>query len=709
MFQYPDFGDVMLSSRRHLFVIALLALGSRVDAQAPAKRPLAIEDYYRLKTVSAPELSPDGRWVAFTVGTRIEENNGMLSEVWVVPFDASAPARRVSPERANTVAPSWTSDGHLRFITGGRTLTVEPTNPERVDSSASPGGRGGRGGAVAPQTSPDGKWVASVRDTPPPARARAYASDFEKRHDERFKGVQYDWMEFHRDGGPFPLPNATDPQVNPPQEIFIAATGDDDKSARQLTRLAVRPAGLQWSPDGSTLLFSVDSAYRNEHVYGRTDIFTATLDGKVKRLTPSTEFDYNGARYSPDGKWILASRQLSTDAIIAKKMTHGAAVELVVLPANGGAERVLTADWDYIPTNAQWSPDGQFVYFVGGVGGTEHLFRVPVSGGAVQQVTNGQRRLAGFSFDKTFSKMSYSIGTFEAPSELWGANIDGSGEHQLTHVNDDLVAELALSRAERLQFKSADGTPVEGWVTFPSGYRAGSKYPLVVSNHGGPHSAIEYGLNFKNQYLAANGYFVLEVNFRSSTNYGEKFLWATWGAWGTKDGQDVMAGIDHVIAKYPIDRSKVATIGHSYGGFMTNWLITQYPDRFAAAIPGAGIVNWTSDYGNADIPRTKETEFFGGPWDAKAREIMIKQSPLTYANRAKTPTLFINGEVDQRVPVSEAQQMFVALKKHGVPAKLIQYAGQPHGIAGSWNIVHRMLNEREWLDRWMKEPGTPLP
>jgi dipeptidyl aminopeptidase/acylaminoacyl peptidase len=446
------------------------AVGSRADSQAPAGRALAIEDYYRFKTVSAPELSPDGRWVAFTVGTRIEETNGLLSEVWVVPFDASAPARRVSPERANTVAPSWTSDGRLRFTTGGRTLTVEPSNPERVDSSTVRAGRG------APQTSPDGKWVASVRDTPPPVRSRVYASDFEKRHDERFKGVQYDWMEFHRDGGPFPLPNATDPQVNPPQEVFIAATGDDEKSARQLTHLAVRPVGLQWSPDGTTLLFSVDSAYRNEHVYGRTDIFTATLDGKVRRLTPSTEFDYNGARYSPDGKWILASRQLSTDAIIAKKMTHGAAVELVVLPANGGAERVLTADWDYIRRMRSGVRTGRFVYFVGGVGGTEHLFRVPVIGGAVLQVTSGQRRLAGFSFDKTFTKMSYSVGTFDAPSELWGANVDGSGEHQLTHVNDDLVAELALSRAERLQFKSADGTPVEGWLTFPSGYRAGSKY-----------------------------------------------------------------------------------------------------------------------------------------------------------------------------------------------------------------------------------------
>ena len=167
-----------------------------------------------------------------------------------------------------------------------------------------------------------------------------------------------------------------------------------------------------------------------------------------------------------------------------------------------------------------------------------------------------------------------------------------------------------------------------------------------------------------------------------------------------------MAGVDHVIAHYPVDRARVATIGHSYGGFMSNWLITQYPDRFAAAAVGAGIANWVSDYGTADVARTKETEFFGTPWDPAAREIMMRQSPLIYADRVKAATLFINGEVDQRVPYSEAEQMYVALKKNGVPAKVIQYAGQPHGIAGSWNQVHRMINEMHWMDRWLKHGGV---
>jgi dienelactone hydrolase len=175
------------------------------------------------------------------------------------------------------------------------------------------------------------------------------------------------------------------------------------------------------------------------------------------------------------------------------------------------------------------------------------------------------------------------------------------------------------------------------------------------------HSAVGYSFDFKNQYLAANGYFVLTVNFRSSTGYGEKFLWGTWGAWGDRDGEDVVAGIDYVISRYPIDRNRVATIGHSYGGFMSNWLIVRYPDRFAAAAVGAGIVNWVSDYGTADIAVTKETEFFGKPWEEEARNIMIRQSPLTYAGKAKAATLFIHGEVDQRVPYSEAEQMYVAL------------------------------------------------
>jgi dipeptidyl aminopeptidase/acylaminoacyl peptidase len=677
-------------------------------ASAQAGRPLAIEDFYKINTVAAPSISPDARWVAFTVSTRVEENNGTQSDVWLVPADGSAPARKVSGA-ASATNPRWTDDGRLQFAAGAQTITIDPRTPDRPDTTVTqagaPAGRGGGGGrgGIRRSTipSPDGKWIATIRDFPPPARVATYASDFEKRHEERFKGVEFDWMDFHRDAQPFPVPNRKDPQLNPPQEIVVGVAGGG--AEKQLTSLGLRPADVQWSRDGSTILFTADSLYRQERSYGRNEIWTVTIDAKLTRLTPNVDYGYTGAAYSPDGRWILTTRDFTSDMVIAKHLDHGGPVDLVVIPASGGKEINLTADWDYLPSNPRWSPDGKYVYFTGGIGGTTHLFRVSPNGGAVEQVTRGERRLGDLGFDKDFTKIVYTVGVNERPSEVFVANIDGSNERQLSHVHDAFVSEVALTRSERVQYKSADGTPIEGWLTLPFGYKpGGGPYPLVVSNHGGPHSAIEYGFNFKNQYLAANGYFVLEVNFRSSTGYGEKFLWGTWGAWGTKDGQDVMSGIDYVIGKYPIDRARVATIGHSYGGFMTNWLITQYESRFAAAASGAGIANWTSDYANSDIPRTKETEFWGPPSDPKARETMIKQSPITYANRIRTPTLFINGEIDHRVPFSENEQLYVAIKKNGVPAKMIQYAGQPHGIAGSWNNVHRMLNERAWFDKYVK-------
>lgn len=690
-------------------VAASLAAAPLAAQAAPAQtktagRPLAIEDWYRIKNLGGPALSPDGKWVAFTLVTRVEATNVDSSEVWLVPADGSAAERRVSPAGAFAASPEWLGDGKLRFGGAGRSWTLDPLAPEPVvdqppEVPSIPRGRGNL-------LSPGGKWIAQVRNTPPPAQPRTYPSEFERRHEERFRGVEFDWLEFQRDGAPFPVPNTADPAVSPPQEIFLIPGGANEQ--RQLTRLGLRPQGVQWSPDASTLLFTADSSYRDERRYDHNQIWSVALDGTVRRHSPDLDVNYTNASYSPDGRWILYTRQLSTDAVIARHLDNGGPTDLAVIPAAGGPERLLTADWDYLPSGARWSPDGKDVYFTGGVGGTNHLFRVSPAGGALEQVTTGQRRLANLSFDSAMTRMAFLVGKMESPAEISLAGIDGKNERQLTHLQDTFTRDVALTKPERVLFPSQDGTRIEGWLYAPAGFRpGGGPYPLIVFSHGGPHAAIGYGFDFKLQYFAANGYFVLTTNFRSSTGYGEKFLWATWGGWGDKDGEDVMAGVDYAIARYPIDPKRVGTVGHSYGGFMSNWLITQYPDRFAAAAVGAGIVNWVSDYGTADIARTKETEFYGTPWDSAARALMIRQSPLTYANRVKAATLFINGELDQRVPYSEAEQMFVALKKNGIPAKVIQYAGQPHGIAGSWNNVHRMLNELHWLDRYLKPAGSP--
>jgi dipeptidyl aminopeptidase/acylaminoacyl peptidase len=698
-----------------LSLFVLFAPAPQAQQAQRSGRALTIEDYYRIQTIGNHAISPDSRWVAFTVTTRAEEPdaNSSRTETWLVPADGSAEARRIQHQGRDVSNPGWADDGWLQYSIGGERWKVDPASagaaPQQMRSVAATGRGGGRGGPSA-AASPDGKWEAVIVNKAQETAPITYASEFEKRHQERFKGAIFDWKDFQRDGAAFPVPN---PTAQPSQQIALRARTSDLPNSRTselpaadvkvLVDQDLRPSNLAWHPNGSVIAFTADPDWRNELRYASPDLWTVTADGKVTRLT-NDGFVYGGLSYSPDGKYLAYSRTFGTDMIIEKRLNHGGPEDLYVRPALSSGEPInLTANWDLDPGPTRWSPDGRFLYFSAAIGGENHLFRVSVPGGQVEQVTRGPRRVNGIVFDKAFTKIVYTVGLMEAPADLYSANIDGSNERRLTNVHKGLVDEIGFSKAERLRWSSRDGTQIEGWLTFPHGYDAAKgPYPLIVTSHGGPHAATGYVFDFKDQFFAANGYFVFDTNFRSSTGYGDAFKWATWGAWGQKDGEDVMSGIDYVVKRYPIDAKRVGHTGHSYGGFMTNWLITQYPDRFAAAISGAGISNWISDYGTADIYRTKETEFFGTPWDKEARERMIRQSPITYAGQVKTPTLFVHGEVDQRVPYEEGEQMYFALKRRGIPAKMIQYEGQPHGIGGNWNNVHRMINELQWWEKYLK-------
>ena len=673
-----------------------VALACAVSVTAQRGRALMVEDYYHVQTVGNPLISPDGHWVVFSVSSRVEQDNSTRTEVLVAPSNGSTAPRRVLHYGRDISDPSWGDDNRLQY-----TVDRQPWTVNVADAAGSPEKHTPLpSGAVR---SADGKWLALAKDKAQPQVTPTYASEFEKRHEERFKGLTFDWKDFQRDGQPLPAPNL---RARPAAQLTVQSAGGGD--AKVLVDADIRPTNIAWHPNGALLAFIADPDWRDELKYESPDLWTVTTDGDVTRVTDD-DYVYGSADFSPDGRWLSFVRTFGTDMIIQQKLNHGGPRDLYVRAVSGGEPINLTATWDLEPGGPMWSPDSRFVYFTASIGGELHLFRVtPSAGAAVEQVTRGERRLNGVSIDRAFKTIAYTVGRHDAPPDVFTASIDGSGERRVSDVHARLTADIAFSKTDRLGWASHDGTQIEGWLTYPHGYdRSKGPYPLIVNSHGGPHAVVGYSFDFKKQFFAANGYFVLDTNFRSSTGYGDAFKWATWGEWGTKDGQDVVSGIDHVIKNYPIDDRRVGHIGHSYGGFMGNWLITQYPDRFAAAVVGAGISNWISDYGTADIYRTKETEFFGPPWEKDARDRMIAQSPITHAGRVKTPTLFVHGEVDHRVPFEEGEQMYFALRRRGIPAKMIQYEGQYHSISGHWNNVHRLINELRWFNQYLGVQAPP--
>ena len=682
---------------------AVLVFAAMASAHAAGKGALQLPDYYRVMTLQSPAISPDGRRVAF-VRTHINEAaNRRQEEIWLSVVDGSEPPSRIADAESNASSPRWSWDGKLLAYSsrpGGGTRGSQDEGASirflRMDQPGTaafeiPGVQG------ASIFSPDNRWIAFTKKIPAPKPEPRDATEWERLIHERFKGKAYDWMNIRFDQRGY-LPDPRDPSATPPEELFIVPR--EGGLPRQLTHTGVSVKSPTWRPDSGALAFSANAHQRDEYLYERSDLWTVTIDGRVTRLTDDG-FDNESPAWSPDGRAIVFIRQESLNLILQTKQSHGSPVDVYRIASDGGTPQNLTPDWDLLPGPPGWSPDGRFIYFTGGIGGSQHLFRVPAAGGETQQITTGDRHLAGFTPSASYDRMAYTSTDPTHPDELFASQLDGREERRLTHFNDAFVDDVAPVPAERMLYPSKDGTEIEGWVLVPRDYEAAKgPYPLILATHGGPHGAYGNEFSFQFQLWAANGFIVLYTNPRGSTNYGEKFLWSTWGGWGVLDYDDVMAGVDYVRTKYAVDDKRMGVTGYSYGGFLTNWIIG-HTTRFAAAVVGAGISNWISDYGTADIPRTKESEFFGPPWEPKSRELLTRLSPLTYVGNVATPTLFVHGESDYRVPIEEGEQMYTALKKRRVPSRFVRYPDSYHGGWTPWNTVHRYYEEMKWWEKYL--------
>ena len=655
------------------FVLLAGAAPERLAAQethtpAVTKRRMTFDDVIALRTVADPQLSPDGKWVAYTVSRADLEQNASDADIWLASTLGEFPSR-LTTSKKNDTSPRWSPDGkRLAFISAREekpqifVMPVGGGEPERLTEH--------KGGVRSIAWSPDGRSIAFIADQEPtPAE--------EKRIKEKDDAVVVD----------------TNYKFNRLWVIDVAT-----KAARMLATGEVVASDPQWSPDGMRIAYATNPTPRADDG-SLTDIWVIPVSGGAARPLVAGAGADQSPRWSPDGTQI---------AYVTSPGSDVRQLRLAVIPAVGGQPRIVAPEFLYAPQAPSWSPDGRTLYFSAPVRTTGQLFAVPAAGGTPRQLTSLNGVITASSFARDGRTVAFTASTPEKPADVQVATLGGAAlaPRQLTDHNPQ-VRDLLLGTSEVVTWKSSDGMEIEGVLLRPVGYEAGRRYPLVAYIHGGPAGAWTQGFaagwSNPGQVLAAQGYAVLYPNPRGSSSYGERFLRANIKDWGAGDYRDIQTGIDALVAKGLADSTKLAQAGWSYGGYMTAWTLTQ-TNRFKAVVVGAGLTDMYSMYATNDIPRTLDGYFGAEPWNDTTE--YRKRSAMTYIKNARTPTLILHGMADLRVPIGQAQELYTGLKKNGVPVQLVMYPREPHGLQEPRHQLDKMRREVEWISRWTAGAAT---
>jgi dipeptidyl aminopeptidase/acylaminoacyl peptidase len=685
----------MKIANRLAVLCAVLVLAPLVFAQQPAPRAITIDDYFQIRAVSDPQLSPEAKWVTYTVKTALLKEDKNEERIWMAPAAGGAPLA-LTAEHASSSHARWSPDG--KFIAF---LSARDEGKTRVWLLNRLGGEAERL-TDTPQDvedfawSPDSRQMVLILRDPSPEEIDAAkekagkegASPEKEKKSKTQKPWVIDRLQFKLDEVGYLDRRRTHLYV------FDLAT----KSLTQITSGDYDDSEPAWSPDSKLLAFTSNRSMPDPDATYDTNIWVVAANNTDKgahltQITTNPGAD-ESPTWSPDGKWIAYVTQLDPH------LFDYATKHLAIAPATGGKANVLTLAFDRMVTVPRFSPDGKFIYFIADDDGTQNVCRIPVAGGEITRPFGGRLIVNDYSLAKTGDIVA-QIATIDHPDELY--TIPEGKLTQITHTNDALMSQLRLTHGEYVHFKSKDGTTVSGYLYEPLDYIPGKKYPTILRPHGGPVWAYYAEFDHLPQLLAANGYAVLFPNPRGSTGYGQDYAKSIWADWGNKDFQDDMAMVDYAIEQGIADPEKLAVGGWSYGGISTDFIITQ-TTRFKAAISGAGSAFFASMYGHDHYQRDYETEL-GRPWENKAAWEHV--SPFFRVNNITTPTLFMGGEIDWNVPILGGEQMYQALKRLGRTTELVVYPGEYHEFKTPSHIKDRLERYLAWYGHYVKADATP--
>lgn len=658
-------------------LVLLLAAGTALAQTAvaqtptPAKRPLTPSDVTRLSLLGDPQVSPDGKWVAYVQSSVDVSKDKRNADVWMISWDGKESVQLTnSPDGEST--PRWSPDGrYLSFLS-----SRNGTTGSQLWLMDRRGGEGKKltelkGELEEYEWAPDGKKIAFV------IRDKDYSDSAKTKIRTPYVLDRYHFKE--------DVKGYLDRRA---AHLYLFDV--EKKTLDTLTRGQYDESSPVWSPDGSRIAFvsnRTPDPDRNEN----TDIWVidAKKGAAMKQLTAWPGID-NNPQWSPDGKRIAYLRSTAPDNFIMYDQPV-----LALVSAEGGEPTLLSKSLDRPVRNPRWSADGQTIGVL-----VEDDRRTYVatysSSGQLTKVAAGDRAFGDLEPRKT-GGWAVLMSEPQLPTEVYA--VEGSTVRRLTTVQDEFVAPLQLASVEGFTSRSKDGTQVSNLLFRPVNAPSGQKLPTIFFIHGGPVSQDNFGFDLSRQMLAAGGFAVVAVNYRGSNGRGLEFCKAIYGDWGNKEVMDIHGAVDYLVKNGTADPDRLGIGGWSYGGILTNYSIAT-DTRFKAAASGAGSSMQFTMYGSDQYVNQYENEL-GQPW--KAFEKWQKVSyPFLKADRIKTPTLFMGGEKDFNVPIAGSEQMYQALKSLGIQTQLIVYPGQFHGISVPSYQKDRFQRYLDWFGTYLK-------